>query len=156
MQATLRGGWVLEFTEGQDARIYNVAPDGSRKFFEVTTVGDQYGAPRVVQEPDLGIPLRDAGIEKDGNIVGAVVLDAGDQVILRASWSNLRHMQKKPFGFSRDGQFILDGQSQGYVYAIVQPDKNRLVGYVAYISPTPVTQGQVKHLELETLAILAR
>lgn len=151
-----RGGWVLEAIptgNGEhDFIITNPTAEGLLKFFSVTTVGNPYGAPMIEQEPSLRIPMRDAGIDMDGDIVGAVICDANGHVVERASLSNLFFMKGQSVEINLGGEVLIDGESKGFIQMLVNPDKNRLVGYVALVGPNPPNNDITVH-ELETLAV---
>jgi hypothetical protein len=153
----LRKGWeakIVNSGEGTDIILRNPTDDGEgRKFFEITTVGDPYGAPRVVQEPSLGIPARDAGIDVDGNLVGFVVVRDGE-IVERASLSNLVYMKESTVRVSEDGELFINDESKGYIQLIFNPDKNRLIGLVAFIGADKPDQVKVLEMEEAALALL--
>lgn len=147
------GGWMMRVTAveaGFDFTHCNSADDGRHKFFDYTTAGNPYGAGKIIQESSLGVTCRDCGMDVDGRIVGAIVLNAEGKVMARFSWSNVVFAQKKNFSISHDGELVVDGVSQGFVHAVFLPDKNRIDGYVGVFKPTR-PDGQVKVLEMEKL-----
>ncbi len=153
---SLRGGWEAEIVEsdgGNDIVISNPTSDGGKKFFEITSVGDPYGAPRVVQEPALGIPARDAGIDIDGNLVGFIVVRDG-QVVERASLSNLVYMKSSTVDVTIDGELLINGESKGYIHMVFSPDKNRLIGLVAFVGSDKRDEIEVLEMEQAALKLL--
>ena len=133
-----RGGWVYEITgnqEGADIRVHNSTSDGQKKFFEFSTHGNPYGAGTFVQEPSLRVPFADVGMNIDGFVVGALVLDSAFQIVERFSWSNLQFMQERVFNITNEGELLIDGVSKGYLTVVFMPDKNRLVGHVGVFAP---------------------
>ncbi len=154
--------WAIELKRTDalrvDVTIYNPVGDGGRKLYQVTTLGNPWGAPTIIQEPTLGIPCRDAGIDSDGNLVGVVVLNEENAVILRASWSKLAFAPKPEdrvsYSVSPGGEVVIGDKSMGYIHAICLPDKNRMAGWVAFVRPNQ-PDGPVKKLELEDLVVAA-
>lgn len=154
---SLRKGWRLKITyrgeDGFDATLENphivAGEESGLKFYAVDTTGHPYGAPMVVQEPTLGIPLRDCGVDVDGTVVGAIVRDAEGTVTSRFSWSNLVFVKQQTFSISPDGKLVVDGVSQGYLYGLFLPDKNRMRGYVGVFGPTKPED--VRFVEMEDL-----
>lgn len=138
-----RSGWMHELIKtenGFDFRSYNLAHDGKTKmFFEVSSVGNLYGAPVIVQEPTLKVPCCKAGVDIAGDIIGAIVLNEEGRVVERYSWSNLVYMQGKKFEITFGGQlFVGEGEaaiSKGYLQILALVDKNRIVGYVGVFGP---------------------
>jgi hypothetical protein len=98
--------------------------DGRWKFFVTDTSDDSYGAPRIIQEPSLSITAPDGS----GQIVGAIIVNAAGEVVMRASWSNLVFIQNKAFVLDTDGNLTIDDQLVGTTMILVAPDKNRLYG----------------------------
>lgn len=153
----LRGGWKAEIIagdEGNDIIISNPTPDGGKKFFEITSVGDAYGAPRVIQEPALGIPARDAGIDLDGNLVGFIIVQDG-QVVERASLSNLIYMKESTVDVTVDGELLINSESKGFINMVFSPDKNRLIGLVAFVGPDKRDEVEVLEMEQAALRLLS-
>lgn len=153
-----RSGWeiVIEKTkEGFDLIHRNPEYTGpgetSYKFFEYTTVSNPYGAGMIVQEPTLGFPCRDCGVEVDGTIVGALILDSNGKIVERFSWSNLVYVKKGNFTISQDGLLEVNEEGKGYLRAIFLADKNRIRGYVGVFGPNK--PDEVKVLEMETLIL---
>ncbi len=151
-----RGGWEMEIIAceggGFDLVHRNPVGDGKMKFFAYTTVGNKYGAGMMEQEPSLGVPCRDCGVDVDGTIVGALVRGEDGKVRERFSWSNLVFAQKGTFSIDADGSLTVNGTRKGFLQAVFLPDKNRLRGYVGVFSPTkPV---QVKVLEMEKILVV--
>jgi hypothetical protein len=152
----LRGGWqatIIRGDNGADIVINNPVGGDSdgKKFFEITSVGDPYGAPRVIQEPTLGIPARDGGIDIDGNLVGFIIVQDG-KVVERASLSNLAYMKNSTVVLGDDGEVFINSESKGYVNLVFNPDKNRLIGLVAFVGPEK--PHKVRVLEMEEAALL--
>lgn len=155
MITKLRRGWELEIIEGEDgadAIIRNPDNGGGNKFFEVTTVDDPYGAPRVIQEPSLGIPARDAGLDTDGNLVGFIVVQDG-KVVERASLSNLTYMKGSSVTVGGEGEVFIGGEFKGYIQLVFNPDKNRLIGLVAFVGADKKFE-TVPVIEMEDAALL--
>lgn len=150
-------GWMIKLIktpEGFDLTHYNpVSGDENQlKFFLYTTIGNAYGAGMIKQEPTLGVPANRCGVQNvEGLIVGALVLNEQGNVKSRYSWSNLVFAKGGNFNIKFDGELIVNGESQGYVAAVFVPDKNRLEGYVAFI--TPSKPDKIKILEMETLVL---
>ncbi len=158
-----RGGWKIGLTRvnvGGKTDLIHFNPldgTGKRRFFLYTTDGNPYGAGMVVQEPTLGIKLRDCGVDRDGRLVGAIVLDADGKIKVgddgkpcRFSWSNLVYAQHKTVG-AVDGQLLIDGVSYGHLALVFIADKNRIDGYVGIFKPTkPET---VRVAEMEEFAV---
>jgi hypothetical protein len=151
-----RGGWELVVTtcDGGEFDITHRNPvgDGRMKFFAYTTVGNKYGAGMMEQEPSLGVPCRDCGVDTDGAIVGALVRDEDGKIRERFSWSNLVFAQKGTFSIGPDGALTVNGAPKGFLQAVFLPDKNRLRGYVGVFSPTKPAQVMV--LEMEKLLVV--
>lgn len=151
-----RGGWLHRITgtdKGADIQIYNpdAAGDG-KKFFAVDTAGNPYGAPMIIQEPSLGVPCRNAGVNVDGNIVGALVVDESGKIAERFSWSNVVFMKGGSFSISSEGELTVNGETKGYLSIAFLADKNRIQGYVGVFVPQkPV--GAPKIVEMEDLLL---
>jgi hypothetical protein len=156
--------WALELTrtsEGRiDATMYNPVLDAEgnevgRKFYQMSTVGNPYGAPMIIQEPSLGIPCRDAGIDLVGNLIGFVAFGEDGALVLRTSLSKLTYSPKPEerasYSVSPEGEVVVGGKSLGYVNAVFLPDKNRMQGYAALVRPNR-PNGPVKVLEMEQVA----
>jgi hypothetical protein len=157
LTTSLRGGWTIEFIEseeGADVIIRNpLNPSdysAGEKFYQVTTVGNGRGAPILVQEPTLGIDAHRAGIDLDANIVGFVIVEDG-RVVERASLSNIVYMEGGTVDVNLAGELIVNDEPRGFIQMLVAPDKNRLVGYVAYVGPDKPDVVAIE--ELETLAL---
>ncbi|MBI5023362.1 MAG: hypothetical protein HZC05_04395 [Candidatus Magasanikbacteria bacterium] len=160
-----RGGWEYVLTRRHQGFDINIRcqetseegdPTGRDKFFTVDTMYNEYGAPIVVQEPTLGVLCRDAGVDIDGRIVGALVLDDDGTIIKRFSWSKLVFVEKRGFEITPTG--LLFEQSHigvkflvGHLRALFLPNKNRMDGYVGVFGPDKPTQ--VKVLEMEDLLL---
>jgi hypothetical protein len=154
-----RGGWemvVESGDKGADFTHQNPAlVDGQfvgYKFFAYTTRGNPYGAGKIDQEPTLGVAFKDCGVNGDGKVVGAIVVDDAGEVIGRFSWSNLVFgKDPKTFSVDADGALVVNGVPQGALAAAFLPDKNRLGGFVGVFTPTkPDT---VRMLEMEDLVL---
>lgn len=151
----LRKGWRIMFTkteDGFDVKIY--CPTEDRKgemFFTVDTSGNPYGAPKIIQEPTLGISCKEAGVEIDGNIVGALIVGESGKIEDRFSWSNLVFTKNLGIYISEKGKLIIETKSQGYLSLLFLPDKNRIEGYVGVF--TPEKPEKVKVIELEDLLL---
>jgi len=132
-----KGWWILldGVEDGVDLRHNNPAEDGRLKFCEYSTVGNAYGAGATIQEPSLRIPFKDIGIEGEGFIVGAILKDENGKTVGRFSLSNLVFFQNRDFRIEKGGEVFVDGKSVGFVNVPFAPDKNRLIGDVAYCSP---------------------
>ena len=153
-EVACRKGWVCQLTktsEGFDVTLFNPVEGGGQKFYNVSTAGHPYGAPMVNQEPTLGIPCRKAGIDVNGNIVGAMILDDKGKVIERFSWSNIVYAKGQTLDITSDGQLIVGGQPKGFVQKIFLPDKNRLRGYVGVFGPQKAES--VRIFEIEDLLL---
>jgi hypothetical protein len=150
-----RGGWEWKFTAceggGFDVTHRNPAGDGRYKFFAYSTAGNKYGAGMTEQEPSLGVPCRDCGVDIDGAVVGALVRGEDGKIRERFSWSNLVFMQGGTFLIGPDGAFAVNGTLKGYLQAVFLPDKNRIRGYVGVFGPAKPEQ--VKVLEMEDLLL---
>lgn len=150
----LRGGWkarIFGTEDGTDIRLFNPTDEGGEKFFAVTTRGNPYGAPMVVQEPTLGVPCRNCGVGVDGNIVGALVLNEDGEIVERFSWSNLVFMKDGEFEIDSDGLLTVNGDFEGYLVAVFLPDKNRMQGYIGVFGPNKPES--IKILEMEDLLL---
>lgn len=161
-----RGEWRITLVrrhDGFDLFHYCPADDddeegfGFGKFFCYSTENNPHGAGRIIQEPSLKVSCRRAGVNIEGCIVGAIVLDAEGKVTQRFSWSKLVFVEKRRFNISSDGSLLVKtGQEEnpfhiGYLRALFLPDKNRLDGYVGVFGPDkPDT---VKVLEMEDLLL---
>jgi hypothetical protein len=149
-----RGGWEMVVKKGKDGCdfIYrnpvNEAKD-KFKFFVFDTTGNPYGAGMVVQEPTLGVPCKNCGVDVEGTIVGALVLGDDGKVKERFSWSNLVFVKKGEFSINADGELKVNGEQKGYLQALFLPDKNRLKGYVGVFGGKKPEK--VKILEMEDL-----
>lgn len=135
-------------------------PTGRCKFFIVDTRDNQFGAPKVFQEPSLGVLCRNAGVDIDGRIVGALVLDSDGKVVKRFSWSKLVFVEKRGFEITPTGLLFEQDQTGtkflvGRLRALFLPDKNRLDGYVGIFGPSDPSKAQepVKILEMEDLLL---
>ncbi len=153
-----RGGWSLVVTKvnaGGELDFTHQNPDGGtgkRKFFDYTTVGNVYGAGKILQEPSLGVSCRSCGLEVDDKITGAIVLDGDGKVSGRFSWSNIVFAKKQTFSISAEGELVVNGASEGFLHAVFLADKNRLTGYVGGFKPVKPEQ-PVRILEMETLVL---
>ena len=134
-------------------------PTNRDKFFTVDTVYSDFGAPMVIQEPTLGIPCREAGVDIDGRIVGALVLDSDGKVVKRFSWSKLVFVEKRGFEITPTGLLFEQDPTGtkflvGRLRAFFLPDKNRMDGYVGIFGPSdPKDIKPVKILEMEDLLL---
>lgn len=156
--------WALELTrtsaERIDATMFNAVLDAEgnevgRKFYQMSTVGNPYGAPMLVQEPSLGIPCCEAGIDLEGGLIGFVAFGEDGALVLRTSLSKLTYSPKleerATYSVSSEGEVVVGGKSLGYINAVFLPDKNRMQGYVALVRPNR-PNGPVKVLEMEQVA----
>jgi hypothetical protein len=164
-------GWELELkklsTDGDVGhRAFNPGgPDGKRIYYETNNYPDEspYGAPKIIQEPDLGIPLRDAGIEKDGELVGFLVLDDKFELVtlekvqrpMRFSVTNPVLSWKVNLEVTSEGEFKIDGRSYGFIHLIWTPDLNRMKGWVGYVLPTK-PEGDVEIYEMDAVTELLK
>lgn len=149
-----RGGWQMVITRNADGLDFThccPVPGAGVKFFEYTTCGNPYGAGMIRQEPTLGLPCRQCGVEADGQIVGAIVLDTSGKVAGRFSWSNLQYVRRLSFSIDHQGELRVNGASQGYLALLFLPDKNRMEGYVGVF--VPVKPEAVKVVEMEELVL---
>lgn len=152
--------WELEIERTGEDRLdlEHRSPDGTGrfKFYRFTTHGNPYGAGIIDQEPSLAIPCRDAGIDKDAKLVGAVAVDAEGNFLFRGSWSKcvwgVNPGDIRPYGFTADGEFLLGGEVVGHVWGVLLPDKMRMRGHVALVRSGKPT-GPVKEFELESAGI---
>lgn len=155
-----RKGWQYEITkvsnDGEfDLRAYNPDPETEQsRWFEVDTSAkvSQYGAPVIVQEPFLGIALSKFGINIEGKLVGALVLDNKGDIVGRFSRSNIVFMKKQSFSVDTEGQLLVDGCSNGFLSALFLADKERIKGYVGIFKPARQEE-KVKVIEMEDLLI---
>lgn len=157
-----RKGWQYEITKvsndrnGEfDLRSYNPNPKTRQsRWFEIDTSAkvSQYGAPVIVQEPDLGIALRKFGINIESKLIGALVLDNMGSIVERFSWSNLVFMKEQTFSISTEGELEVDQSSKGFLSALFLADKERIKGYVGIFVPTK-PEKKVKILEMEDLLV---
>lgn len=150
-----RGGWKIEIAAceggGFDVTHYNPADDGRKKFYIYTSVGNKFGAGKMKQEPSLGVPCRDCGVEVDGAVVGALVRGEDGKITDRFSWSNLVFAKKGTFSIGADGALTVNDAPKGFLQAVFLPDKNRLEGYVGVFAP--VKPERVVVLEMEDLLL---
>lgn len=160
-----RGEWRITLVrrhDGFDLLHYCPADEddeegyGFGKFFCYSTDHNPHGAGKIIQEPTLGVECRAAGVDIDGRIVGALVLDADGKVIKRFSWSKLVFVEKRGFEITPTGLlFVQDPAGTkflvGRLRALFLPDKNRMDGYVGVFGPTKPQQ--VKVLEMEDLLL---
>lgn len=160
-----RGGWecvLIRCHQGFDFTLRcpetdaDDDPTDRYKFFSVDTSGNKYGAPIVIQEPTLGVLCRAAGVDIDGRIVGALVLDSDGKVFKRFSWSKLVFVEKRGFEITPTGLLFEQDRAGtklfvGHLRALFLPDKNRLDGYVGIFGPTKPQQVNV--LEMEDLLL---
>lgn len=160
----IRGGWRLRITklntgDEVDIRVFNPVGDtGQERFFAYDTIGDKYGAGKIVQEPSLGIALGDCGVDVADRLVGAIVLDETGKVKIgadgkpcRFSWSNVTFAKHQKMSVTSTGELEIDGVSYGYLAAVFLTDKNRMNGYVGVFTPTK--PDKVRVAEMEELAI---
>ena len=156
-----RGGWQMVITRcevGYDITHHFPVPvpvDSKEltlyKFFEYTTVGNQYGAGMIVEEPSLGILCRNVrGLDIDGYIVGAIVMSEADEITGRYSLSNLVFAKGQTFSISEDGELVVNDVLQGFVDVVFLANKNRLVGYVCVCIPAKIDR-PVEIVEMEHL-----
>lgn len=156
--------WELAVTRTGERRVdlthRNPADDGTSrfKFYTADTTGNPYGAMTFDQEPSLGIPCREAGIDMDGKLVGVVVLDEGSKVSLRGSWSKFvwspKPEERMPYNISLDGEVFINNLSLGFIHGITLPDKNRMRGWVPVVRLGRPT-GPVRQFEMEDVAVAA-
>ncbi|MDP1884141.1 MAG: hypothetical protein Q8L10_02130 [Candidatus Moranbacteria bacterium] len=142
-----RGGWVYDLigTEsGADVEVSNPVEGGGEKFFTFSTVGNPYGAGKIVQERTLGIST------EHGRIVGALILDESGKIVERFSWSNAVYAKRQTVEIVA-GELFIAGASKGHLAAAFMPDKNRLDGLVGIFKPTK--SETVKVLEMEDLLL---
>ena len=97
----------------------------------------------VIQEPTLGIPCREAGVDIDGRIVGALVLDSDGKVVKRFSWFKLVFVEKRGFEITPTGLLFEQDPTGtkflvGRLRAFFLPDKNRMDGYVGIFGTKPI------------------
>ncbi|MDP1619944.1 MAG: hypothetical protein Q8M12_03020, partial [bacterium] len=140
--------WVYRIIgagDGADIEASNPVEGGGEKFFTFSTVGNPYGAGKIIQERSLGIAT------EYGRVVGALVLDTDGKVAERFSWSNSVYMKKQTVEIAATGELFVGGVSKGYLAAVFLPDKNRLDGYVGIFKPT--RPEMVKVLEMEDLLL---
>ena len=164
-----RGEWLITLVQRQEGfDLFHYCPAdeddeegyGFGKFFCYSTEGNPHGAGKIIQEPTLGIPCRAAGVDIDGRIVGAIILDAGGRVIQRFLWSKLVFIEKRRFTISRNGCLLLAGSPaiepdpNLFLRALFLPDKNLLDGYVGVFGPTKPEK--VKVLEMEDLLLASQ
>lgn len=159
-----RGGWQIALTKvntGGEIDLTHFNPVGdtdARQFFQYTTVGNQYGAGMMVQEPTLGISLRNCGVDRDGRLIGAVVLDehgaiksGPDGKPAPFGWSNLVFAQHRKFAVSGQGELLIDGVSYGFLTLVFLADRKRIDGYVGVF--TPLRPEAVRVGEMEEAAV---
>ncbi len=151
-----RKGWMIRLIGregGVDITVYNPTPDGKgERWFKVDTTGNPYGAPMVIQEPSLGIPCRNAGVNVDGHIVGALVVDGSGRITERFSWSNVVFIKGGKVDISSEGELRVNDEPKGYLKIVFLADKNRIQGYVGVFVPQkPV--GAAKVIEMEDLLL---
>ncbi len=141
---------IVKGEEGLDFVHLNPT-EGGYKFFQYSTVDNKYGAGMIEQEPTLGVPCRNCGVDVDGTIVGALVLDEDGKICERFSWSNLVYAQKGEFLLSNQDELKVNGKTKGFFKAIFLADKNRIKGYVGVFGSAKPEQ--VKVLEMENLLL---
>lgn len=149
-----RGGWEIVLTKrenGFDLTHRNPTGEGGYKFFAYDTTGNPHGAGMIVQEPTLGVPCRNYGVDVDGTLVGALVLGEDGKVRERFSWSNVVFMKKGKFSISPEGELKVNDEAKGHLRAVFLADKNRIRGYVGVFGPAK--PGQVKVLEMEDILL---
>lgn len=143
-----RGGWLYNLIgteEGADLEVVNPAEDGGEKFFVFSTVGNPFGAGKIVQERTLGVQ------SIEGRIIGALVVGEDGKIKERFSWSNIVFFKKKTFSVSAGGELTVDGASKGFLAALFLADKNRIDGFVGIFKP--MRPDTVKVLEMEDLLL---
>lgn len=157
----LRGGWKLRLwlnAEGSwEMEHFNPVSetDKRRKFFIYSTVGNPYGAGKIIQEPDLALVAPKINLP----VVGALVLDQDGNIAERYSWSNLFFMKKIAADIDENNQlYLIDENGQpifkGKLRALFLPDKNRMEGYVGiFDSVVERAEGPVRVLEMESLLL---
>lgn len=155
-----RGGWEMLIqkikTQEFDFTHQNIAtgvpgkPD-THKFFDYTTKNNRYGAGKIIQEPSLGVPLSRCGVNSEGRIIGALVLDDASNIKERFSWSNIVFAQSKTFGIAPNGELTVNGVSKGFLHTGFVPDKNRMDGRVGVF--TPRKPDEVQLLEMEDILL---
>lgn len=149
------GGWKLKLMVDDNGNIvfvhYNPwqGDENQHAFLESTNALDKNGMTTIVQEPTLGIPLRDCGVDNDGKVVGFLVTDKNCDITDRFSLSKLVYVQEHSIEISRDGKVAVDGAEIGYIGVIFLADKNRMIGYVAVTFPQK--PDEVQEIEMEDL-----
>lgn len=137
-----------------DVILCNVDENGVHWFCDVSTVGHSYGLPMVVEEPSLGVPCIECGLEAEGNVVGAIVLNGEGDVTRRTSWSKIAKVEKGTFVITPEGEFLVNGVSEGFVHGLIASNKNRIKGWIAIVAPTRRAQPPTL-LEVQSLTELA-
>ncbi len=164
-----RGGWECILTRhprGFDFMIHHPEtdeddnPTDRNKFFIVDTIGSECGDPVIIQEPTLSVPCRNAGVDIDGRIVRAIVLDAEGKITKRLSWSKLVFIEKRGFEITPTGLLFEQNPAGtkflvGRLRALFLPGKNYLDCYVGIFGPSDPSKAQepVKVLEMEDLLL---
>lgn len=161
-----RGEWRITLVRRHDGfDLFHYCPAdeddeegyGFGKFFCYSTDRNPHGAGKIIQEPSLSVDCRAAGVDIDGRIVDAIVLDAEGKVTQRFSWSKLVFVEKRQFTISGEGCLLVEiGREEnpfhiGYLRALFLPDKNRMDGYVGVFGPGKPEK--VRVLEMEDLLL---
>lgn len=137
-----------------DAIICNVDANGVHWFCDVTTIGHPYGLPMVVEEPSLGVLCADCGLDAEGNVVGAIVLNGNNDSIRRASWSRIVKAEKGAFKITSESELLVNGVSEGFILGLIASNKNRITGWIAIVAPARRV-GPPLLLEVQSLTELA-
>lgn len=124
--------WRIRFLDGE-YEFANIGPGGVRQFYMV--VPGQYGQPIIVAEPDLAfdapgmldyIDAEGKVKRPDEKIAGIICKDG-----LRASITSAGHQGIK-ITVNDDGS-IQVGDEAWWIATLFSKDKNRIVGYDAYL-----------------------
>ena len=154
----LRKGWFQKMWvsgDGIQFRDYNpmlVGKGVPEAFFVVQNGTHLFGAPQFDEEPSLAIPRDDL---EGHHIIGVIVEDENGEVKIgsdgkpmRFSWLNLTN-QGREFSIA-NGEFFLDGVSQGFIQVLYTSNKNRIrpeYGWVAGVGPERVEEIRIKEME---------
>lgn len=115
----------------------------------VANLGDNYGSPRFIQEPDLRVDVTvstlkkdKAGYQRDANgdlevaqvtkpLVGFVIRnETASNIEDRGSWSNLAVFAKKDYEIDPTTHSLRIEDQEYRIIGYMEPDKNRLDGIV--------------------------